>query len=91
MGIRYPSQYEAQLILDTLDAVEGIHTGYASECNMARHLREFHVTRLLPEFNAVFHSPDSSPWEIVVTRDRQQKMHRKLQWRRGWLEKEEKG
>lgn len=91
MGIRYPSQYEAQLILDVLDALDGIHTGYAENCNTARHLRDFRLKYIQPEVEAVFNSPDSSPWEIVIKRDRRDRIKRELRWRRGWLEKEEQG
>lgn len=72
--MKYPSQYEGQMILDTLEAIDGIHTGYATESPLDDALRNFRC-EVLEHFNRVFNSDDTSPWKTKLVRNK-----RKLYW-----------
>lgn len=76
----YPSQDEAQLIIDTLEALESIYTGSTSNTNTNREIQKFR-TIVESEFEHVFNHPDCSPWTVTIKRGR---VRRVLKWRKGW-------
>jgi len=81
---RYPSQEEAQLILDARNALEGIHIGYASYSLTACNIQGWLTGPVQEEWERVFNSPETSPWKVEWTRNRRDVLKAKLIYREEW-------
>ena len=76
----YPSQYEAELVLKTNEALNNLYIGGASGTNTARLIAKWE-NELLQEFQCVFNHPDCSPWMIKTVRGK-----RTVAYRKNWKE-----
>lgn len=79
---KYPSQYEARLVIDALEALNRIYTGGASDSHAAS-LVDSWEKAMQPEYTRIFASPETSPWCIELKRGAHG-IRRILKWREGW-------
>lgn len=74
----YPSQYEAEAALELWEAIDQSFVGYCRDSEVAK-LRSKFLEDLRGRFQEIFNSPEKSPWEIKIKRNKQV-----IQWRENW-------
>lgn len=85
----YPSQYEAEALVELLDAVDGVFTGYCTGTAPDALKAEF-LSTIDAHMERVFRSPDTSPWEVIIMKSKRKGggFNRHVAWRLGWAQKE---
>jgi hypothetical protein len=78
--MKYPSQHEAEAVLEALVAVQGVYLGGCAEANVAKILKAAEQ-ELLKEFDCIFNHPDCSPWKIELKGKNNKRV---VAWRRDW-------
>ena len=67
--MKYPTQDEAQTVVDALAACIEVYTGGSSDTPIAKIMSNHH-NAILGEFNRIFKSPETSPWTTEMKRNK---------------------
>lgn len=82
MRKNYPSQEEAEALLDSVIYTAGIVPIAGDENCITGRIMQKTVDDLRERYQCVFNHPECSPWEVVEIRGCKQ-----VAWRQGWGEK----